>query len=85
MQLQPDVGVVLGEDLDAVDVAEVGQQGHQVGPGVDDVTDAVTRAHQQRHVRLFLPLLQEEEVYAVSDRWKQFKNNLAKSFPESFF
>lgn len=45
MQLQSDVGVILGEDLDAVDVAEVSQQGHQVGPGVDDVTDAVTWAH----------------------------------------
>lgn len=57
MQLQPHVGLVLSEDLDAVDVAEVGQQGHQVGAGVDDVADAVTGPHQQRHVRLLLALL----------------------------
>lgn len=57
MQLQPDVGLVLREDLNAVDVAEIGQQGHQVGPGVDDMADAVTGAHQQSHIRLFLPLL----------------------------
>lgn len=57
MQLQSHVGLILGEDLDAVDVAEVGQQGHQVGAGVDDVADAVTGPHQQRHVCLFLTLL----------------------------
>lgn len=57
MQLQPHVGLVLSEDLDAVDMAEVGQQGHQVGAGVDDVADAVTGPHQQRHVRLLLALL----------------------------
>lgn len=57
MQLQPDIGLILSEDLDAVDVAEVGQQRHQVGAGVDNVTDAVTRADQQRHLCLFLPLL----------------------------
>lgn len=63
MQLQPHVGLVLSEDLDAVDVAEVGQQGHQVGAGVDDVADAVTGPHQQRHVRLLLALL------GGSQRW----------------
>ena len=45
MQLQADVDIVLGEDLDAVDVAEVGQQGHEVGAGVDDMADAVSWAH----------------------------------------
>lgn len=45
MELQSDVGLVLSEDFDAVDMAEVSQQGHQVGPGVDDMTDAVTWAH----------------------------------------
>lgn len=28
MQLKPDIGLVLREDLNAVDVAEIGQQGH---------------------------------------------------------
>lgn len=28
MQLQSDVGLILSEDLNAVDMAEVGQQGH---------------------------------------------------------
>lgn len=28
VQLQPDVDLILSEDLDAVDMAEVGQQGH---------------------------------------------------------
>lgn len=45
MQLQSHVGLILGEDLNAVDMTEVGQQGHQVGAGVDDVTDAVTGPH----------------------------------------
>lgn len=45
MQLQSHIGLILSEDLDAVNVAKVGQQGHQVGPGVDDVTDAITWAH----------------------------------------
>lgn len=57
MELKPDIGLVLCEDLNAVDVAEIGQQGHQVCSGVDDVTDAVTWPHQQHHVRLFLTLL----------------------------
>lgn len=68
MQLQSHVGVILGEDLDAVDVAEVGQQGHEVGAGVDDVTDAVARAHQQRHLRLFLTLLRSVQAYS-SERY----------------
>lgn len=59
MQLQPYIGLVLGEDLDAVDVAEVGQQGHQVGAGVDDVADSIAGPHQQRHVRLLLALLED--------------------------
>lgn len=59
VKLQPDSGFVLGEDLDAVDMAEVCQQGHQVGPGVDDVTDSKTRTHQQHHLSLFLTLLQQ--------------------------
>lgn len=59
MQLQSDVGLILSEDLDAVDMAEVGQKSHQVGAGIDDVADAVTRADQQRHLCLFLTLLQK--------------------------
>lgn len=57
VQLEPDVGLVLCEDLDAVDVAEISQQGHQVRSGVDYVTDAVTWPNQQRHIGVFLPLL----------------------------
>lgn len=57
VQLQPHVGLVLGEDLNTVDVAEVGQQGHQVGAGVDDVADSIAGPHQQRHVSLLFPLL----------------------------
>lgn len=45
VQLEPDVGFVLGEDLNAVDMAEVGQQGHQVGAGVDDVANSIARPH----------------------------------------
>lgn len=45
MQLQSDIGLILSENLDAVHMAEVGQKGHQVGPGVDDMTDAITWAH----------------------------------------
>lgn len=74
VQLQPDVGLVLGEDLDAVDVAEVGQEGHQVGPGVDDVTDAVTGAHEQRHLGLLLPLLQK--AVRMHNRVKSTKKTL---------
>lgn len=61
MQLQPDVGLVLSDDLNAVHVAEVGQQGHEVGPCVDHMTDAVAGAHQQRHICLFLPLLHKDK------------------------
>lgn len=45
MQLQSHIGLILSEDLNAVDMAEVGQKGHQVGPGVDDMTDAITWTH----------------------------------------
>lgn len=73
MQLQPHVGLVLGEDLDAVDVAEIGQQGDQVGAWVDDVADSIAGPHQQRHVRLLLALLgaagqQERKGHSSRDR-----------------
>lgn len=76
MQLQPDVGLVLGEYLNAVDVAEVGQQGHQVGPGVDDMADAITGAHEQNHIRLFLPLLRR--VQSVATARSQYKTTRLK-------
>lgn len=45
VELQPDVGFIFREDLDAVDVAEIGQKGDEVGPCIDDVTDPVTWTH----------------------------------------
>lgn len=61
VKLHSHVPFVLREHFDSVDVAEVGQQRHQVGFGVDDVTDAVTRPHQQRHLRVFLSLLSDHK------------------------
>ncbi len=45
MQLQPHVGLIFSENLDAVDMTEISQQGHEVGPSVDDMTDAVSWTH----------------------------------------
>lgn len=44
MQLQSHIGLIFSEDLDAVDMTEISQQGHKVGPSVDNMTDAVTWA-----------------------------------------
>lgn len=57
VQLYPDIALVLRVHLNAMDVAEVGQQAHQVGPGVDDMTDAIAWPHQQGHFSVPFPLL----------------------------
>lgn len=57
VKLHPYVLLILRVHLDSVDMTEVGQQGHQIGFGVDHVTDAVSGADQQRHLRVFLSLL----------------------------
>ena len=58
VELHPDILLVLSVHLDAVDVAEVCQQCHQVGLGVDDVADAIPGPDQQGHFCVFLSLLQ---------------------------
>lgn len=65
MKLHSHVSFVLRVHFDAVDVAEVGQQRHQVGFGVDDVTDAVARPDQQSHLCAFLSLLSDHKYSAV--------------------
>lgn len=45
MKFQPDVNLVLSKNLNAVNVAEVGQQGYKVGPGINYMTDSISRAH----------------------------------------
>ncbi len=61
VKLHSHVPFVLRVHFDAVDVAEVGQQRHQVGFGVDDVTDAVARPDQQSHLSVFLSLLSDHK------------------------
>lgn len=61
MELHSYVPLVLRVHFDPVDVAEIGQQGHQVGLGVDHMTDAVPRPHEQRHLRVFLSLLSDHK------------------------
>lgn len=59
MQLHPHQAVLLGEHLDSVDMAEVGQESHQIGFGVYDVAYAVSGPNQESHFRALFRLLRD--------------------------
>ncbi len=73
MKLHSHVSFVLRVHFDAVDVAEVGQQRHQVGFGVDDVTDAVARPDQQSHLCAFLSLLSDHNTAVWNSCFNAFR------------
>lgn len=49
--------LILCVHLDAVDMTEISQKCHQVGFGVDHMTDSILRPHQQCHLCVLFALL----------------------------
>lgn len=59
VQFHSDPVVVFCVHLNAVDMTEIGQKGHEVCLGVDYMAYTVFGPHQQRHLRVLLALLQK--------------------------